>query len=64
MFFKRKEKVKALCFHEWKVVDVGLFTNDVTAYTIGCEKCDSSRWVGPYEYSQMKANGLIKEESQ
>lgn len=60
--FKRKEK--ALCFHEWRIADVGVwmqdFCDDEDYYDLGCEKCGEMRRVGSYEYSRMKEAGVVK----
>jgi hypothetical protein len=71
MFFKRKQKeTKPLCFHEWRVADLGTMPPcnamelDDIYYVIGCEKCGNSRKVYEYEFSKMQEAGFIKEASE
>jgi hypothetical protein len=62
-WFKRKVKSEPtpLCFHEWKVADVGVgysyngIVDDAYDYfVLGCEKCGDRRKVNEYEFDRMK----------
>lgn len=56
-----------MCFHEWKVADfgVGYEYNGVSEdsyeyYTLGCEKCGTSRKVDDLEFRLMRQAGVIR----